>query len=167
MHLETLYFVTQILAALAVVGSLIFVGLQVRVQAREVAQNRVEQRIAHSASLRQTILESPDLRLIIIKANDDGIAALSRDERLAFFSWCRRMLLLGQLIETGLDRKKGERPPRDSAANLARTFMMQGFREFWTLFANDFEPDFRAFIEELTTWGEREGLEPGVNWDKG
>lgn len=157
MVLQTVYFLAEILAAFAVVGSLIFVGLQVRRQAHQVAQQRLEQRIAHTASLRHVIFEFPELRRIVLKSNQE-LASLTQEEWFLYASWARRMLLLAQLIYAGLDRRAGEKPPRDAASNLARTFLQSGFQQFWKMFRSDFEPDFQTFIDELIEWGRAEGL---------
>jgi len=86
MSLENLYFLAQIIAAVAIVSSLIFVGLQVRANTREqrVSMNHV--RTEKAAVLQRQIVADPGLRDILIKSNT-AYDELSASERMALSAY--------------------------------------------------------------------------------
>jgi len=67
MTLESLYFLTQIVAALAIVSSLIFVGLQMRQQIREQRISRATERGRMIMELNRDWIANKDTRAVVMK----------------------------------------------------------------------------------------------------
>ena len=68
MSLETIYYISQILAVLGVIGSLIFVGLQMR-QANVFARNEVSDRVGNRlGALQLSIMTDSELNGIVQRA---------------------------------------------------------------------------------------------------
>ena len=79
MTLEAFYFAAQIIAAAAIVASLVFVGLQVRAQTKEQAIHRVQARATLAANVYTWAIESREFRDTLAKATG-GLEAMSDDE---------------------------------------------------------------------------------------
>jgi len=103
MTLETLYYVSQIVAVLAILGSLIFVGIQIRQNTKQaeeserVARGQVLQHIA--AEHRQhslTTLDYPEVHRCFVEGTDP--AEMTDDERSRVATYCFATLHMLQNI---------------------------------------------------------------------
>ena len=86
MTLETIYYITQIIAVIGVIGSLVVVGLQMS-QANKLARNEVSDRIGNAFSDKmETIMSDPELSEIFGRAIS-GQSEFSQQElaRLSLF----------------------------------------------------------------------------------
>jgi len=83
MTLEAFYFITQILAALAVVGSLLFVGLQVRAQTAEQRQIRIQDRNASLYRYLEMVNGDPATRRALI-GGLASFSSLAPEDRILF-----------------------------------------------------------------------------------
>ena len=93
MSLETVYYVSQILAVLGVIGSLIFVGMQMR-QANVFARNEVTDRIGQGFSeLQQGIMADSELSGVFQRAYA-GDSDFSEEEQTKLASYI--LILIGQ-----------------------------------------------------------------------
>lgn len=81
MTLEQVYFASQIISALAVLGSLVFVGLQIRQNSRLQRVVAVDTLAAAIIALNKTAMESPAVGDAVSKAMRDWSAA-SREQRI-------------------------------------------------------------------------------------
>jgi len=83
MTLEAIYFLTQIIAALAIIGSLVFVGLQIRANTREHRVNTYNMRSERWSAINNILSSNSDLREILVKGGKsyDG---LTTAEKIAF-----------------------------------------------------------------------------------
>lgn len=83
MTLEALYFIAQIMAALAIVGSLVFVGLQIRAQTKEQWLVRIQYRNESLSRFFEILNDRPENRDVFI----EGLASfqsLSPPDRVLF-----------------------------------------------------------------------------------
>jgi len=83
MTLETLYFIAQIVAALAIVGSLVFVGLQIRAQTKEQWLVRIQDRNEALNRFFEILNDRPENREVFVS----GLASfnsLSAPDRVLF-----------------------------------------------------------------------------------
>lgn len=161
MSLEALYFLAQIVAALAIVASLIFVGLQVRAQTEEQAARRLQERVALTLALTRLTIEEPDVRRVIAIANT-GIEKLSEDDLPIFTSFMRQVFLLTQVVYSSTPT--GQHPDRSAVATLTRVLLMPGALQFWKVFQTDYSTDFVEFTNRLIEWGKQEGLDERPYW---
>ena len=152
MSLETLYFVAQIFAALAIVASLVFVGVQVRT-------NNVQQRIAllnqrseMTSRLNQLMVQDEGLCDVLLKGAD-SIDPLTPAEYLRFSTFNHEWIMIARLVKhhkgsAGVDDENFEVVKRA----VQRLFRQQGMREWWARgkhVYSDSEVDFiESWIEQ-------------------
>ncbi|TNE37207.1 MAG: hypothetical protein EP347_08440 [Alphaproteobacteria bacterium] len=160
MALETAYFIAQIIAAIAVVASLIFVGLQVRAQTAEQEARRLQDRIALTATLNKQTVEDKELRRVMIKVNQKGVGSLTQEEIMIMSALFRNILLLTQI--NYFNAPKGGLPDRNAIGTLARALTGPMLQDLWPRLKSDYSPDFVEFVERLRAWGIAEGLDAPV-----
>lgn len=89
MTLENIYFIAEIIAAVALVASLVFVGLQVRANTREHRLASLNMRSEKWAGLNADISSDPVLRDILIRGSA-SFSDLSRSDAMAFGAFWTR-----------------------------------------------------------------------------
>lgn len=156
MTLENIYYITQIIAVVAVVASLIFVGLQVRQDAEQTRLNtRALKATSHHAisdsfnHLNTTLATNPDLARIW-GAGLQGFDQLDREELTAFHSMLLAYVRIFETLyfqsENGTMAKElweAEKRP------LKFMFAMPGVQQWWALPLLPFSDAFRAEVEAL------------------
>jgi len=149
MTLETLYFLAQIVAALAIVGSLIFVGVQIRDQTRERRLLHSTERTNLATALTQLGHGNPEMEALLMKAATADFGDLSDKEKFLFVSWLRPFMQLQYLNYThnkdGHMDAEAIHMTRQVSGRLIRTPM---FRSWWALYHDDYGPGLQAFVEE-------------------
>ena len=158
MTLEAFYFMAQIAAALAVIASLIFVGLQVRAQTAEQAARRLQDRTALTVALTNTAMNK-EFRQVLLKANQ-GIAALDLEEMMILNSFARQLMLLTQTVYASAP--KGGLPDRSAIGTLTRAHLIPAVQDYWPLVKGDYSQDFVEFVERLKDWGIGEGFDTPI-----
>lgn len=83
MTLEALYFAMQIIAALAIIASLLFVGLQLRAQTREQRQIRIQSRNETLDRYFSVLNQAGEHREILVRGLDN-FGSLSPADRILF-----------------------------------------------------------------------------------
>lgn len=131
MSLETAYFIAQIAAALAIVASLLFVGVQVRT-------NNIQQRIAllnqrseMTSRLNQLMVQDEGLCELLIKGAD-SLKHLTPAEYLRVSTFNHEWIMIARLVKhheasAGVDDENFEVVRR----SIQRLFRQQGMREWW------------------------------------
>lgn len=148
MTLEQIFYLSQSVASVAVVGSLIYLGLQVR-SAERSQRAIMQQGRADRASSAALAIASPELARVFQK----GVAAdptLTREELTQWMMVCRALFLSGE--DSLLQYKAGQLDRRayDSYVAGARFWMASpGIRAAWKLSAGQFGPEFRDFGNSL------------------
>ena len=157
MTLENLYFCSQIVAAIAIIASLIFVGLQVR---QSTTTNRAAAAQAFSqqySDLNHMLLHS-DVREIFARGLD-GVGALSPAERVGFFSV---LSSISRTVEAFYYQKgKGALDSK-----LFEGWFLQyldlhgnkGAREFWALRKHQYTNDFVLYLDQRLASGRPQPL---------
>jgi hypothetical protein len=149
MTLEQIYYISQVVAVLAIFASLLFVGIQVRqntATTRAVLHQSFTGAMNH---LNATMAQSPELSRIWLKGFNDR-AALNEVER-----WQFDMLLLSYFhvfdsmhyqTRTGV----GESKLMKAEESGLRTLISQpSVRSWWNENPYGFSPEFRAYAEGL------------------
>ena len=85
MTLDQIAIVSQIVAAVGVIGSLIFVGLQVRQSNRMMRDGAIRHHAERIQSISRALFDSSDLAGIWLKGGDD-LDKLSPEERVRFIN---------------------------------------------------------------------------------
>lgn len=153
MTLEAIYFIGQTVAAVALVVSLVFVGIQLRMgrkqaeEAERVARGQVIQNIA--AELRQhanKMLAFPEVYRCFVNGTDPD--TMTEDERSRFFTYCYSTLNMTQNIF--LQHRRGLLDDQTYQSYLP---LLVGFvaspagRIYWARRKSTFHPDFSEMME--------------------
>jgi hypothetical protein len=146
MTLEEIFYASQSIASVAVVGSLIYLGFQVRAADRSqraiMQQGRADR--ASNASLTVAGAE-------LAKVWEKGMAAdptLTREEVTQWLLLCRAAFLSGE--DSFLQYRAGalDQAAFDSYCAGVRSYMSRaGFRAAWKISAGQFGKDFRDFVD--------------------
>ena len=143
MSLEQISYISQIIASVAVVASLIYLAQQVR-QAERNQRAMIQQGRADRTSAAAMTVASPELATVFRK----GLAgeALSREEFDQYMMLIRGMLLSGE--DSYLQHRIGLLDERafDSWLASARVFMARpGMRALWKMTSHHYSREFREF----------------------
>jgi len=90
MTLEAIYYIGQTIAVLAIVISLIFVGVQIRQNTAQTKADAAE--AAHRSFLDWYYNQTPEMAAVFVKANED-FESLSTEDRLVTFTIAMPMLM--------------------------------------------------------------------------
>lgn len=150
MSLEQIFYLSQSVASVAVIGTLIYLGLQVR--AAERSQRAImQQGRADRASHGALTLADPGLARVFRKGAA-GDAGLTRDEFTQWTMICRALFLSGE--DSFLQHKAGQLDQRafDSYVAGVQFYMASpGIRAAWNVSAGQFGADFREFVDSTLT----------------
>ena len=146
MSLEQIFYLSQSVASVAVIGTLIYLGLQVR--AAERSQRAImQQGRADRAANGALALADADLAGVFRKAAA-GDTGLTREEFTQWMMICRALFLSGE--DSFLQHKAGQLDQRafDSyVAGLHFYMGSPGMRAAWKVSARQFGKDFRDFVD--------------------
>ena len=151
MSLEEIFYVSQTVAAVAIVASLIFVGLQIRHSSRT-TRAQIHQNVTLGwLALGPMISENADTFAAGIAANGATFAAMSNKDKLAFmsviFAFFKHYENMYEQYQEGFIRSE------DWNAWVKHMFMywrMPGVQLWWRFRRDAFAPGFRRFIETST-----------------
>ena len=144
MTLEHIFYVSQSIAAVAVIASLLYLAQQVR-QAERVQRATMQQGRADRTSQASLATANPELARVFQKGVA-GDAGLTREEFTQWMLMCRALFLSGE--DSFLQHEAGMLSDAafDSyVAGVKFYFSMPGMRAAWKLSEGQFGSDFRAF----------------------
>jgi hypothetical protein len=148
MSLEEIFYASQSIASVAVVGSLIYLGLQMR--AAERSQRAImQQGRADRASQGAITIANPELARVFHKGTA-GQTDLTPEEFTQWMMICRALFLSGE--DSFLQHKAGQLDQRafDSYVAGVRFYMASpGVRAAWKVSSGQFGNDFRDFVTSL------------------
>lgn len=154
MTLETLYLLMQIIAAIAIVASLVFVGLQVRAQISETRLQHINERAALVTGLTSQVLQVPELRAVMTKAGTTEFKDLNSEEKQLFTSWARQFLQLQSVSYAHSREGHGNDPTlRGIQKVAARATTTTMFESWWSMFHDDYSEDVQAYVDNLREIG--------------
>jgi len=148
MTLEQNFYISQSVASIAVVGSLIYLGLEVR-SAERSQRAIMQQGRADRASNAALAIASPELAHVF-QRGAAGDTTLTREEFTQWMMVCRALFLSGE--DSLLQYQAGQLDRRafDSFVTGARFwFASAGMRAAWKLSAGQFGAEFRDFGNAL------------------
>lgn len=148
MTLEQVFFVTQIVAAAAVVLSLVFVGYQMRESARA-TRAQIHQNIAAGwQSIGPLLADNAAVFAQGISANEQSFAAMSNADKMTFMSII--FVFFKHYENMFVQQREGVVQPEDWNAWITHMFMywhMPGVQIWWRMRRETFAPAFREFLE--------------------
>jgi len=131
MTLESIYLFAQIMAGLAVFGSLLFVGFEVRRNTRAQLHQLGIERTSFFEKSNTWVMENPDLRKALLKGAE-SFEALTPEEKLIFSSY--HLHWIGAMIALWSQEEIIRVDPKYSSAFYQRFDLFSrtpGVREWW------------------------------------
>lgn len=153
MTLETLYFLTQIVAALAMVASLTFVGLQMRQQIREQRISRATERGRMIMDLNRDLTADSETRAVILKTFH-APGDLTPDEIFIAEAYWRSAIQI-HLI-TYAEIKSGYVDDEVQISGRVRLLRGMAFDRWWNHMKPSYGEGFQAYFESIIAAGEAE-----------
>lgn len=148
MTLENMNYIVQMAANLAVIASLIFVVLQVRMGLRMMRDQAVRNHNEKSQSVSRAMFENPDLADLWARSSTEGMGKLTDGERVRFVNFYTYVLRVWE--ELFIQHRDGIMDMAVWKANmriLRDTRVMPGAQEVWAVRRHLFTPDFQAFYD--------------------
>jgi len=149
MTLEQLAYLSQIIGAVAVVGSLVFVGLQVHQGNRLMRDAAAREHILALQDAVYPLLENDSLFDVYIRGAYEGTKSLSEAEAARFFTYCTTYLRAWEMMHYQWRKGLIDEPSWAGNAAIIRDLMaLPGFKDAWAVRMHVFNPEFRSFIVE-------------------
>lgn len=162
MNLEQVYFIAQIVAAVALVASLVFVGMQMR-------QSALQQRIATAAGYydifrdHMKIMESPELVEAFLRSFEGGTAALTPAEQVKLNVFYTMVIRGYQVLHHHAQQKIFDNDFWEhTQLHLADQLASKYYQEFWALRRHHFTSDFQELVDGLIRTGPRVKIVPAA-----
>jgi hypothetical protein len=159
MSIETLSTVIHMIANIAVIVSLVFVALQVRMGVKMLRDAAVRNHNEKHQSVSRAVFENPQLAELWTRGSKSGLAALSDAERAQFVNFYMYVLRVWE--ELYLQHRSGAMDDALFAANvqiLRDTHPTLGAREAWQVRRHLFTPEFQNFYDSYAASGEARPL---------
>jgi hypothetical protein len=148
MTLEQLNFVLQIIGSVGVVGSLIFVGLQVRQNTKATRVQVQENMTSDYIAVAHMLIDNAEVFTRGIAATPDSFASFSAAEKMISFVCFFAMFKHFENIHS--QRERGFIDKESWAAwseHILMSFNQPGVKIWWELRRGSFNPHFRSFLE--------------------
>lgn len=139
----------EITSALAVVLSLVFVGLELRQNTAATSGQVFFQLNEHSSATKMTIAQDPELASLVTRGNDDP-ESLTELEQARYIEWTRARFNF--LEAYWVYRKKGLIDDSDSAGmqgSICDTFAVNGTRWTWRNHLGNYTEGFVDDVEKM------------------
>jgi len=146
----------ELVSAIAVVVSLVYLAFQIRQNTRQINENTkaaqataFDSSIAHTFMARQSVLEDADVARIYVAGSKDP-DSLNEEDRVRY-----RLIvhnILWSLWNMQSQSRVGELASETwdtQLATLERMMSTPGFRWFWSNYSQEFGASFRAIVTEL------------------
>ena len=158
MTLDQIAIVSQIVAAVGVIGSLIFVGLQVRQSNQMMRDSAIRHHAERIQSISRALFDSPDLAGIWLKGGDD-LDKLSPEERVRFINLYLYVLRVWEQLHLQKEMGVMDRQMWDANVNILRDIhQLPGAAATWRLKRHLISRRFQAFYENFVATGEGKPL---------
>ncbi|MGH8094990.1 MAG: hypothetical protein ACREIF_16210 [Chthoniobacterales bacterium] len=163
MSLDQIAVVSQIVAAVGVVGSLIFVGLQVRQSNQMMRDGAIRHHAERIQSVSKAMFEDADLAGIWLKGGEN-VEKLSPEERVRFVNFYVYVLRVWEQLH--LQKVAGimDRQMWDANVNILRDIhRLPGAAAVWSVRRHLFSRRFQDFYESFVAFGEGKPLYDEAN----
>ena len=165
MTLETIYYITQIIAVAAVVASLVFVGVQIKQQRDDARLAAMRDVHKEWRNLLRYLIENREMNeLIWFKARPEGFAGLTPEESLRVVQHCD--IFMNYWQETYRLHKSGRLDTAHFLAvqkKLSNLVDAKGGQEVLQALLPDLTEDFRAHLLEIVA---NLGTQPANEYDR-
>ena len=148
MSLESLALLSQIVGAIAVIASLIFVGIQIREQANATRAQTEQAIAANWMALTQVIADNADPFAAGLVSTSDTLAELGDGGRLRFLSAMFALFKHYENMYLQFTKRRISHDEWEPWSNHIQMYFHQpGVQIWWNLRKSAFSPPFRAFLE--------------------
>jgi len=104
--------------------------------------------------LTSQVLQVPELRAVMAKANKTDFKDLSGDEKQLFTSWARQFLQLQSVSYAHSREGHGDDPTLHGIQKVAaRATTMRMFESWWDMFHDDYSEDVQSYVDSLRAIG--------------
>ena len=149
MTLEELYYISQIAAAIAIVASLIFVGIQLRQNTRAVLVSTSQTHFTMWTSVASPLVEDADIAKIYWQALSD-FDSLTDQDRMRFIVYMSNVFRFYESSRIQWRRGVLEAEHWHSVEVNIRAFATQpGVKRFWKIRRHWHSPEFVRWFESL------------------
>jgi hypothetical protein len=139
----------EIIGGVAIIASLIFIGLEVRENTRVTMLTSDRALDQQNLALNLSIADSADLATLLVKAELDR-NSLNAAERARFDNYC--FSRFGGYENVIANWTEGFVPDDEYnvwAIHFKYRFDKPGYRQFWDEYRHGYFPDFRAWVDEM------------------
>jgi len=147
---EAIGAVGEIVGAIGVVGSLVFVGWQLLQNTDAIRTSTSQSHVEMYLQFIRSITDQPDIARIWRAGIESGMAGLDEIEKVQFISFLSGLFRYYEV--SFIQHSKGKLDPelwQNVEAQLAKLVVSVGFHEWW-LVRRDFHSErFQSFIEQL------------------
>ena len=151
--LEQMYFLVQIFAGIAVVGSLIYVGLQLKQNTVALAASAQRDSSDSYIQLQQFMIQDNELLEIIMRSESKPDSLNELEKRRA---WAVVDMVL-EMCHSEFYRFKHSLLPDYAWEPITRVvhdlMAIQVYQEYWTARKHSYAHEFQAFVDNLITEG--------------
>lgn len=147
-ELETLALLSQVAGGMAVIASLIFVGVQIREQANATRAQTEQAIAANWMALTQIIAENADSFAAGLVSTSETFADLDDGARLRFLSAMFALFKHYENMYLQFEKRRISHDEWEPWSNHIQMYFHQpGVQIWWGLRKSAFSPPFRAFLE--------------------
>jgi hypothetical protein len=160
MTLENMFYISQTVAAFAIVGSLLFVGLEVRHSNRETRHRAIEEMLGNFRSLSLTIASNVDIGSLWMRGLHD-LGVLDPVDKVRFLSLARTFFTIQQSFF--LHYRSGYIPSeiyQPHAVSTSDILAYPGMQAAWELRKSYFQESFRTMVDEKVAAARKSGIVP-------
>jgi hypothetical protein len=160
MTLENMFYISQTVAAFAIVVSLLFVGMEVRHSNRESRHRTIEETLQNYRAARSPIIDNVDVARAWISGLRD-FAALEPPDKVRFLLIADS--LFGNIQSFFLHHREGRMPPElyePQRRFLEDVLGYPGLQAAWEFRKDYFHVAFRASVEKSLATARGSGLVP-------
>jgi hypothetical protein len=166
MTLESMFYISQTAAAFAIVGSLLFVGLEVRNSNRESRHRTIEEMIQNYRDTRSVVTVNPDLAAIWL-AGLHSFSTLTAVERLRFTVHATNFFSTHESVFLHHRDGRMSREMYEPQHLYLNEFLgYPGLKAVWDARRSFFHPAYRAMVDEGIATAATRGSEPLLYFER-
>jgi hypothetical protein len=163
--LENMFYISQTAAAIAIVGSLLFVGLEVRNSNRESRHRTIEEMMQNYRDTRSVVTVNPDLAAIWI-SGIHGFSKLTTVEKLRFTVHATNFFSTHESVFLHYrDNRMSREMYEPQQAYLHEFLGYPGLKTIWDARRNFFHPAFRVMVDKGIAAAAARGSEPHLYFE--
>ena len=148
MNWDALTAIAELIAAIAVVVTLLYLSREVRHNSRSVEIAALRDTTAQWSHWSNMIATSPDLAEIVSKGNA-SYQALSEPEKLRYGAYVQSFFDNAESVRSLIVNYEADKNLDVLESIVARRIALQGFEDWWTENTDDYERAFVDWVDQL------------------